>query len=545
MGVRTLALLSACIASESVELWLGAVYGRMPAAQDAVWLAIGTLFAVSGALARLLRPQSRIGLTLSAMSLATVASDIDTGLQLPSAMPGRALTVLVGVPAFWLQIPLVFHLILSYPTGRLDRPGERRLVAATTVVAATASLVLLLTKTPVPLCADWCGPSPLQVVDDPTLYLELRGTAMLIMLILAVYGLILLVRRTIKRPRERRRSFVTTAIAGSAVTLLTGAVISLLAAYLDHGRAAHWDGTLGLLIGVTVVSALPLFFVTGLIRQRLAFAVFGDVLPRAQHLGPDKLEAMIARATGDPVLGIAYCTEHGWRNAAGQPYTLPNVTAEVAVQTVGEPMRAALVHSPALAEETNLFRSALTLIDLAFPPSCDQEPEPMPPPHVFISYLREDAAAVDQLAAALRGHGIEVWLDRTHLVVGDRWPHVIKAAIRDGSFFIACFSQAYSRRSRTHMNEELTTAIEELRLRPRDRRWFLPVKLEPCVIPALDLGAGETLETLHHLDLSQDPDAAIHQLVRAVGSGRPATGTRSPDGRPGSVSPTKSAAPPT
>jgi hypothetical protein len=469
------------------------------------------------------------------MSLATVASDINTGLRLPSTMPGRALTVLLGVPAFWLQIPLVLHLILSYPTGRLDRPGERRLVAAATVVAAAASVVLLLTKTPVPLCADWCGPSPLQVVDDPTLYLELRGTAMLIMLILAAYGLILLVHRTIKNPRERRRSFMTTAIAGSTVTLMTGAVINLVAAYLHHGRAADWDGTLSLLIGATMVSALPLFFVTGLVRQRLAFAVFGDVLPRAQHLGSDKLEAMIARATGDPVLGIAYRTEDGWRDAVGRPYTLPQVTADVAVQTVCEPPRAALVHSPALAEETNLFRSALTLIDVAFPPACDQESEPMPPQHVFISYLHEDAAAVDQLATVLRGHGIEVWLDRTHLVVGDRWPHVIKAAIRDGSFFIACFSTAYSRRSRTHMNEELTTAIEELRLRPRDRRWFLPVKLEPCEIPALDLGAGETLETLHHLDLSRDRDAAIHQLVRAIGSGRPATGTTSPENRPGPV----------
>ncbi|MCO8277502.1 hypothetical protein M1L60_43675 [Actinoplanes sp. TRM 88003] len=85
--MRTLAVLSVCIAAECVELWLGLSYGRMPDARAFVWLAIGTLFAVSGALARLLRPQSRIGLGLSAMSLATVASDINTGLQLPATMP--------------------------------------------------------------------------------------------------------------------------------------------------------------------------------------------------------------------------------------------------------------------------------------------------------------------------------------------------------------------------------------------------------------------------------------------------------------------------
>jgi hypothetical protein len=137
-------------------------------------------------------------------------------------------------------------------------------------------------------------------------------------------------------------------------------------------------------------------------------------------------------------------------------------------------------------------------------------------PHAFVSYLREDADTVDRLADALREHGIEVWLDRTHLVVGDRWPHVVKTAIREGKFFIACFSPAYALRARTHMNEELTTAIEELRLRPRERRWFLPVAIDSGAIPALDLGAGETLESLHHVDLSEDWDAAVRQLVHAI-----------------------------
>ena len=34
------------------------------------------------------------------------------------------------------------------------------------------------------------------------------------------------------------------------------------------------------------------------------------------------------------------------------------------------------------------------------------------------------AGADDQIAAGLRAHGIDVWLDRTHLDVGDRWRHV-------------------------------------------------------------------------------------------------------------------------
>jgi len=149
-------------------------------------------------------------------------------------------------------------------------------------------------------------------------------------------------------------------------------------------------------------------------------------------------------------------------------------------------------------------------------------------PHAFVSYLREDSDTVDRLVDALRKHGIEVWHDRTHLVVGDRWPHVIKTAICDGTFFIACFSPAYARRARTHMNEELTTAIEELRLRPRDRRWFLPVTIESCTVPALDLGAGETLDAVHHVDLSDDWDGAVRDLVRAITHDQEQPGLRRP-----------------
>jgi hypothetical protein len=78
---------------------------------------------------------------------------------------------------------------------------------------------------------------------------------------------------------------------------------------------------------------------------------------------------------------------------------------------------------------------------------------------VFVSYVRDDSAAVDRIAAELRAWGVAVWLDRTELEVGDRWKDAIRNAIREGEFFIACFSSAYSRKASTYMNEELDIAI--------------------------------------------------------------------------------------
>lgn len=103
--------------------------------------------------------------------------------------------------------------------------------------------------------------------------------------------------------------------------------------------------------------------------------------------------------------------------------------------------------------------------------------------HVFISYMHENTDDVDRLYQELTSRDIKVWLDRNDIKPGSRWKDAIREAIRDGAFFIACFSKEYNKRGKTYMNEELTIAIQELRQRPTDRIWFIPVKLNTCKIP--------------------------------------------------------------
>ena len=97
--------------------------------------------------------------------------------------------------------------------------------------------------------------------------------------------------------------------------------------------------------------------------------------------------------------------------------------------------------------------------------------------HVFISYVRENRDVVDKLATELRERGVVVWLDRNNIDPGVRWREAIKKAIQSGSFFVACFWQEYNERDKTYMNEELTLTIDELRKRPSDTNWFIPILL--------------------------------------------------------------------
>lgn len=137
-------------------------------------------------------------------------------------------------------------------------------------------------------------------------------------------------------------------------------------------------------------------------------------------------------------------------------------------------------------------------------------------PKVFISYVREDRALVDKLVQGLESNGVDVWIDRKDLRPGHRWADAIRRGISEGDFFLACFSTSYSDRSKSYMNEELTHAIEELRQRPMDQAWFIPLRLSESEIPARSIGAGETLRSLQWVDLFVDWDEGIRQILSVV-----------------------------
>ena len=66
--------------------------------------------------------------------------------------------------------------------------------------------------------------------------------------------------------------------------------------------------------------------------------------------------------------------------------------------------------------------------------------------HVFISCMHENTDVVDRLCKELTSRGIKVWLDRNDIVPRSRWKDAIRNAIREGAFFIACFSKEYNPR---------------------------------------------------------------------------------------------------
>lgn len=125
--------------------------------------------------------------------------------------------------------------------------------------------------------------------------------------------------------------------------------------------------------------------------------------------------------------------------------------------------------------------------------------------HAFISYVREDSGRVDELQRDLQVAGIPVWRDTADLWPGQDWRTMIRRAITANALvFLACFSSQSVSKKKSYQNEELALAIEQLRLRRPDDPWLIPVRLDDCQVPDLDIGAGRTLGSIQRADLFGD-----------------------------------------
>jgi hypothetical protein len=83
--------------------------------------------------------------------------------------------------------------------------------------------------------------------------------------------------------------------------------------------------------------------------------------------------------------------------------------------------------------------------------------------------------------------------------------------------FIACFSSNSVAKAKTYMNEELALAVEQIRLMPPGRVWFIPVRLDDCELPKYQLGGGRHLDSLQRIDLfGPNREANLGRLVAQV-----------------------------
>ncbi len=127
-------------------------------------------------------------------------------------------------------------------------------------------------------------------------------------------------------------------------------------------------------------------------------------------------------------------------------------------------------------------------------------------PRVFIAYVEEDLGAAKKLYQAFEQHGLRPWLDKKKLVPGQNWPRAIEAAIETSDFFVACFSRR-STTKRGSFHSELRYALNCAARVPLDEIFFIPVRLEDCIVP------GRISKKIQYVDLFPDWETGLTRVL--------------------------------
>src|SRR3984957_2447370 len=102
----------------------------------------------------------------------------------------------------------------------------------------------------------------------------------------------------------------------------------------------------------------------------------------------------------------------------------------------------------------------------------------MPDNAVFISYAREDLAAVQLIKAGLEAAGITTWFDFDRLEVGDDYDRKIQRDIARCSYFIPVVSATTQRRLEGYFRRKWSYAIDRVRNMADGALFILPVTID-------------------------------------------------------------------
>jgi hypothetical protein len=102
----------------------------------------------------------------------------------------------------------------------------------------------------------------------------------------------------------------------------------------------------------------------------------------------------------------------------------------------------------------------------------------MPDNAVFISYAREDLAAVQQIKAGLEAAGVTTWFDMDRLEAGDDYDRKIRQNIARCSYFIPVVSANTQRRLEGYFRREWSYAIDRVRNMADGALFILPVLVD-------------------------------------------------------------------
>jgi hypothetical protein len=142
----------------------------------------------------------------------------------------------------------------------------------------------------------------------------------------------------------------------------------------------------------------------------------------------------------------------------------------------------------------------------------------MPDRAVFISYAREDLAAVQRIKMGLEAAGITTWFDMDRLESGDDYDRKVQRNIARCSYFIPVISENTERRLEAYFRREWSYALDRARNMADEALFILPVTLDGT--SAVKAVVPERFRALHFTELPSGEVSPqfvrrLNELIRA------------------------------
>jgi signal transduction histidine kinase len=260
------------------------------------------------------RPDNRVGMLMAATGFAWFLSGL-TFSDVP-------LIFTIGQLFGSLFFAVVMHLLLAFPSGRLQSTLERRLVLAAYLLTTVVIAPMWLFADAEALHCDSCPENVLLVESHEQLVTTVTSILNLVGVGLVVTVLVILVRRWRRATAGQRRLLVPVYSAGAAVMLLLSVTVVLQATGADT-----WTLDVFWIASLVPFALVPYMFLVTLVRARMIqTGAVGQLIARMGE-APSRghLRDELARALGDSSIELVYWLPDGERfvDARGRTVELP------------------------------------------------------------------------------------------------------------------------------------------------------------------------------------------------------------------------------
>jgi signal transduction histidine kinase len=313
--------------------------GESAAAID-LHVAGGLTYVLVGGAAWLRRPHNRTGVLMVAVGLAWFVQDLT---HVTSPLPFA-----LGDFFYVGYFGFLGELILSFPSGRLETRADRVVVTAGYLWALGGNLFTHVLFAP-------ANSAELFVLHrDATQYAIFNGIQQGLDATLCATLVALVVVHYVRGTPPARRALGPAAWA-SGPMLLAAILLSLPGVI---GLAPGLENAVPVFTPIALAS-LPLAFVFGLLRSRLAVASAGHlVVELGSSPPPERIRDALAETLHDPSLALAYQVpdREGWVDAEGRSIDLPDRRSSrtFTVLERGGVAVAALIHDRSLENDPTL-----------------------------------------------------------------------------------------------------------------------------------------------------------------------------------------------